>query len=96
VSLAGEMKVDLAVDETSGCIVGYCVSNFNGEKTGKIESILVNIAYRGLGIGDSLIKNALSWMDKKSAASKIVEVGDGNERPSGSTHVMVFCLEERS
>ena len=50
------MRVDLAVDEASGCTVGYCVSSLNWEKTGKIESIFVNSAYRGLAIGDSLIR----------------------------------------
>lgn len=58
--LSSEMRVDLAVDESSGCTVGYCVSSLNGEKTGEIEYIFVDAAYRGLGIGDSLIKNALS------------------------------------
>jgi len=82
-SLLGEMRVDLAVDETSGCAVGYCVSSLIGEKIGEIESIFVNIEYRGLGIGDSLIKNALSWMDKEGATEKIVEVGDGNEQAFG-------------
>lgn len=82
-SLSGKMRVDLAVNEASECTVGYCVSSFNGEKTGEIESIFVNVAYRGLGIGDSLMKNALSWMDKEGAAAKIVEVGDGNEQAFG-------------
>jgi diamine N-acetyltransferase len=92
-SLSGKMRVDLAVNEAPECTVGYCVSSFNGEKTGEIESIFVNVAYRGLGIGDSLMKNALSWMDKEGATAKIVEVGDGNEQAySGSTHVMVSCL----
>ena len=82
-SLSGKMRVDLAVDEATGCAVGYCVSSLNGEKVGEIDSIFVNVAYRGFGIGDSLIKNALSWMDKECAASKIVEVGDGNEQAFG-------------
>jgi ribosomal protein S18 acetylase RimI-like enzyme len=33
-----------------------------------------------LGIGDSLMKKALSWMDQKGAMAKIVEVGTGNEQ----------------
>ena len=78
-SFAGKMRVDLAIDEASRCNVGYCVSSLNEEKTGEIESIFVKIAYRGLGIGDSLVKYALSWMDKEGAAEKIVEVGDGYE-----------------
>jgi ribosomal protein S18 acetylase RimI-like enzyme len=82
-SLSNEMRVDLAVDEASKCLVGYCVSSLNGEKTGEIESIFVNVAYRGLGIGDSLIKNVLLWMDSEGATVKIVEVGYGNEQAFG-------------
>lgn len=79
-SLSGEMRVDLAVDEATERYVGYCVSSLSGEKTGEIESIFVDAGYRGLGIGDSLIKNALSWMDNEGAEAKIVEVGAGNEQ----------------
>ncbi len=32
------------------------------------------------GIGDSLMKNSLSWMDIEGALAKIVEVGEGNEQ----------------
>jgi ribosomal protein S18 acetylase RimI-like enzyme len=76
----GEMRVDLAVDEAAGQKVAYCVSSLNEEKTGEIESIFVNDTYKGLGIGDSLMKKALSWMDQKGAMAKIVEVGTGNEQ----------------
>jgi ribosomal protein S18 acetylase RimI-like enzyme len=82
-SLSGKMRVDLAIDEALGCAVGYCVSSLSGEKIGEIESIFVNVAYRGLGIGDSLMRNALSWLDAEGAAAKIVEVGAGNEYSFG-------------
>jgi diamine N-acetyltransferase len=78
-SLSGEMRVDLSVDEASGCIVGYCVSSLSSEKIGEIESIFVNVAYRGFGIGDSLMKKTLGWMEQEGAVAKIVEVGVGNE-----------------
>jgi hypothetical protein len=52
----GKMRVDVAVDEATGQSVGYCVSSLNSEKTGEIESIFVNAAYRETGIGGSLIK----------------------------------------
>ena len=78
-SLSGKMRVDLAVNEASECTVGYCVSSFNGEKTGEIESIFVDVAYRGFGIGDSLMKKTLGWMEQEGAVAKIVEVGVGNE-----------------
>ena len=82
-SLSSKMRVDLAVDEASGCTIGYCVSSINREKTDEIESIFVNVTYRSLGIGDSMIKNALSWLDKEEAVAKIVEVGEGNEQSLG-------------
>jgi diamine N-acetyltransferase len=44
-----KMRVDLAVDAATGQNVGYCVSSFDKEKTGEIESIFVNVVYRGLG-----------------------------------------------
>jgi hypothetical protein len=49
-SLSSEMRVDLTVDEASGCTVGYCVSSVNSKRRYKIESIFVYVAYRGLGI----------------------------------------------
>jgi GNAT superfamily N-acetyltransferase len=79
----GKMRVDVAVDEATGQSVGYCVSSLNSEKTGEIESIFVNAVYRETGIGGSLIKKALSWMDKEGAAAKIVEVVAGNEQAFG-------------
>jgi len=79
----GKMRVDLAVDEASEQSVEYCVSSLNPEKTGEIESIFVDAAYRGLGIGDSLMKKALNWMKHEGAVAKIVEVGAGNEQAFG-------------
>jgi ribosomal protein S18 acetylase RimI-like enzyme len=80
---AGKMRVDLAMDAESGRNVGYCVSSLNRERAGEIESIFVDAAYRGLGVGDCLMKNALRWMDHEGAMTKIVEVGAGNEQAFG-------------
>jgi ribosomal protein S18 acetylase RimI-like enzyme len=75
----GAMRIDIAVDEATGNGVGYIVSSVNPEKTGEIESVFVSDAFRGMGIGDSLIKKALAWMEQKGAETKIVEVSIGNE-----------------
>ncbi len=79
----GKLRVDLAVDEASGQSVGYCISSLDSEKTGEIESIFVDAAYRRIGIGDSLMKNALSWMEREGALAKTVEVAAGNEEAFG-------------
>ena len=77
---SAQMRVDLALDEDSGRNVGYVVSSVNEAKTGEIESMFVDEKFRGLGIGEALVKRALAWMDKKGAESKIVEVAAGNEQ----------------
>jgi ribosomal protein S18 acetylase RimI-like enzyme len=78
-----ELRIDVAVDEASGQNVGYCVSSFDKSKIGEIESIFVNENYRGLGIGDALMKKALAWMDGKCAEKKVVAVAAGNEQAIG-------------
>ena len=79
----GLLHVDLAVDEATGEAVGYLVSSFNSKKTGTVESIFVCEAYRGMGIGDWLMRNALAWMDQNGAETKVLEVTVGNEQVYG-------------
>ena len=42
-------------------------------RVGEIESIYADVNYRGRGIGDTLIRKGIGWMDAKCAESKIVE-----------------------
>jgi len=79
----GKIRVDIAVDHETGQNVGYCVSSISQCKSGEIESIFVAVSYRGLGVGDSLLRKALEWMDEEGAESKVVEVGAGNEEAFG-------------
>jgi ribosomal protein S18 acetylase RimI-like enzyme len=80
---SAELRVDIAVDAVTKQNVAYCVSSIDEEKTGEIESIFVASNYRGLGIGDSLVRRVLAWMDEKGTISKIVEVAAGNEQAFG-------------
>lgn len=79
----GIMHIDLAVDEATGQSVGYLVSSVNAKKMGEIESIFVSEAYRGLGVGDQLMTNALAWMDLNGSVDKTVEASVGNEQVFG-------------
>jgi diamine N-acetyltransferase len=79
----GSMHIDFAIDEKTGETVGYLVSSVNSEKLGCVESIFVSETYRGLGIGDTLMRNALSWMEQNGAVEKILEVTVGNEQAYG-------------
>jgi len=76
----GLMRVDVAVDEATGQSVGYLVSSINSVKTGEIESIFIREAYRGMGIGDTLMQKALAWIDQNGAEEKVVEATIGNEQ----------------
>jgi diamine N-acetyltransferase len=79
----GLMRIDLAVDEITGQSVGYIVSSVNSKKIGEIESIFVCEAYRSMGVGDRLMKKALTWMDQNCSVEKIVEASVGNEQVFG-------------
>ena len=92
--VSGELRVDIARDVTTGQNVGYCVRSVDEEKTGEIESIFVVSNYRGLGIGDSLMKTALTWMDKKGAVAKIVEVAVENEQVLDFYNRYGFCTRK--
>jgi diamine N-acetyltransferase len=78
-AVGGMLLVEVASDEFAGQKVGYAISSINDEKTGELESLYVDAAYRGSGIGDRLMQDALKWMDINGAVSKQVEVSVGNE-----------------
>jgi epoxyqueuosine reductase len=59
--------------------VGYSVSSLSESHLGEIESIYIEERYRGLDIGDLLMKNALEWMDSNNAKSKRISVIAGND-----------------
>ncbi len=51
VAAAGSLRIDLALDPEVGRYVGYCISSLSQEKTGEIESVFIEKAYRSHGIG---------------------------------------------
>lgn len=79
----GEMRVDMAVDESTGQTVGYIVSTVGSNNVGEIQSVYVAAAYRDMGIGRALMTTTLAWMKEKAVAEKIVEVSVGNETAWG-------------
>lgn len=76
----GLIRIDVALDETTGQGIGYLISSITFRKVGEIESVFVYEAYRGMGIGDKLMRNALAWMDQNGVREKIVEASVGNEQ----------------
>jgi len=78
-SLGVDVRVDLALD-SSGKLIGYCVTSIDSLMTGEIDSIFVNPQYRRQGIGRALMKKALEWLKSKRVKKKIVSVAVGNEQ----------------
>ena len=78
-SLGGDVRVDLALD-SSGKLIGYCVTSIDNLATGEIDSIFVNPQYRKQGIGRALMEKALEWLNSKGVKKKIVSVAVGNEQ----------------
>ena len=77
---AAVLRVELAIDKSTSQPVGYCVSSIDNGRAGEVESIYVDKAFRGLSIGDALMRSALAWLDDKGAETKLVSVAAGNEQ----------------
>lgn len=76
---AGRVRVDLAKTAAGDCI-GYCIATVDRHGTGEVNSIYVQPSFRNRGIGDALMRRALTWMDTIGTQSRRLEVAWGNER----------------
>lgn len=79
---SAQLRVDLAQGSETGRYVGYCVSVVTTE-AGVLESIFIEVDYRGQGIGDALMQRTLAWMDDQHVPTKRVVVAAGNEEAFG-------------
>jgi diamine N-acetyltransferase len=76
----GHLRIDFARERKTGELAGYCVSSVTGDGQGEIDSVFVKEEYRGCGVGDSLMKRALAWMDGFQVKGKRLQVIIGNEK----------------
>lgn len=74
----GLLRVDLAKDSSNGDLVGYSVSSINNE-IGEIDSIYVEEAFRAEGIGDSLMKRSLAWLESYDVENILIQLSSGND-----------------
>jgi GNAT superfamily N-acetyltransferase len=74
------LRVELAVDLASGGPVAYCVASAAPGGHGEVESIFVDAAFRGRGIGGALLERAANWMDRLGTVEQAVMVFAGNDR----------------
>ena len=75
----GQLRIDMVRDRDADRYVGYCLASLSPEQRGEIESIFIEAAYRRHGIGDTLMRRALQWLDAGGAKIKVLGVAVGNE-----------------
>lgn len=78
-SAESNMKVDLIRDKNKDLYIGYCISTISEKLIGEVDSLFVEQEYRKFGLGDSLMKRALEWLNSNKAKTIIIGVAEGNE-----------------
>lgn len=68
--------------KTKAGLIGYCIASVKN-KTGEIDSIFTYPEHRNLGVGDSLMEKAESWLKSKEVSKIMVSVAEGNESVFG-------------
>nr|WP_320025751.1 GNAT family N-acetyltransferase [uncultured Acetobacterium sp.] len=74
------MRIEIAVDQETANNVGYCIFRVEFSGDAEMESLYVRENYRGPGHGETLLSNAIAWMDEMGARTKTVSVAVGNEK----------------
>jgi GNAT superfamily N-acetyltransferase len=72
------LRVELVGTTAETAEVGFCISSIAADNRGEIDSVFVDEAYRGRGIGSQLIRSALDWLDREGARPKCIAVASAN------------------
>ncbi len=73
------VRIEVAIDGARSHYAGYCISTIDEKNRGEIDSLFVEEAYRGSGVGDTLVRSALSWFDGRRVKVRSIVVGSGND-----------------
>jgi GNAT superfamily N-acetyltransferase len=74
----GKLRIELAFPTGSETAVAYCLTSLSAGM-GEIDSLFVEEAFRGHGVGTDLMRHALDWLENHGATSKVVVVAHGND-----------------
>jgi ribosomal protein S18 acetylase RimI-like enzyme len=75
----GLMRVELVRQKEADQYIAYSITAISAAREGEIESLYVDEAYRGKGIGDELMKRSLTWLDRHAIKVRRATVAAGNE-----------------
>jgi len=62
----------------SDTLVGYCIATAEKE-TGEIDSLYIEVPYRGSGYGSQLVTDCVEWLKNKGCTTIRVAVAQGHE-----------------
>lgn len=75
----GKVNIDLAVEEHTEALVGYCISSIAVGEEAEIDSIFILPEYRGQNIGDTLLERAVAWIKSEGIEKIKISVVHGND-----------------
>ena len=64
--------------QENGEDIGYCIATVDG-LNGEVDSLFVEAAYRGKGVGEELMSLALKWLEEQKCETVRVSIAEGNE-----------------
>ena len=73
----GKSRLIIAIKDNVD--IGYSLSSITKDKLGELDSIYVNLEYRGYNIGDYFMKDALEFFEINNTIEDILMVSEGNE-----------------
>lgn len=74
----GALRTEIAY--IAGEPAAYSIATIDGQNIGEIDSIFVNEAWRGNGIGRELVLRALKWLSDEGSVLQKIAVREGNDR----------------
>lgn len=74
-----KINIVLARNEENNINIGYCIATKNNEGIGEIQSIFIDGNFRGYNIGQKLIEESLSFLERENAEKILIGVASGNE-----------------
>jgi diamine N-acetyltransferase len=73
------LHVEAARRSSTRELIGYCISSAEAGSKGEIESLYVLPAARGAGVGKTLMRRSLDWLDALGIGDVAIGVAEGNE-----------------
>lgn len=72
--------IKMVIDNTTKLDLGYIVVSIDNNNIGEIESLYLKPDLRGLGVGEIIMRDAISWINSNKAKKITIGVAYGNER----------------